>query len=128
MSKTFHIELQRKGNRTIEVGGPSEGDFRFDMKVGDFVRFHTSENGTVRVDNFIPLNSGLKLENGKPAPPDLPFGNDIRSVGGDVDLKIVNSCKAMWTSHIDFADGTEAFCDPATTVCTGGGNTPVVCH
>lgn len=127
MGKLFHVELKRNGGFLQVIGDPTEGDFTVDMIVGDQLRFHTSEKGTVKL-TFAARNDGLKTADGKPVKPDLlPFDTDVIA-GSDLDLKVVNSCKSLMTSFIEFPDGSSIFCHPETTVCTGGGNSPVVCH
>ncbi|HUI83028.1 MAG TPA: hypothetical protein VL240_02335 [Candidatus Binatia bacterium] len=113
-----------------------QGDWRTEMRVGDSVHF-VSPDGEVRVE-FESL-PGVDAKTGKPVPAGpTPFGqNPLDIQGGKTGERtflVVNSCKAVMRCYIIQPDGTEigyaeegADKNPGTTVCTGGGSSPVKC-
>ena len=119
-------------------------DWRRSMKVGDEVYF-LSPDGDAQV-RFTPEEA--KLQGGEKIVNNLyPFGKDNLVIHGDkkIAYRVVHSCKALMTCSIvkdkvvytwkgalaptaspqEWMD--DEYAEGGTHICTGGGNTPVVC-
>lgn len=128
--RLFTINLNIQPNGDIDATGP----FQNQMFIGDSALFVPSEPGDITIEfTSIPA----KDINNNPVPSNLlPFGvTTINNPDPSTPFKVVNSCKAWMAVMIVTKDNTTHHCpwDPTnavrgSTVCTGGGNSPVGCH
>jgi hypothetical protein len=128
---------------TLQIGkngcAKPQGDWRYEMKVGDKVRF-LSPDGEVKVvfepadDTYKPTTGGKAL---------LPFGVE-EIIGGEQVHVVQNSCKSImkcyikkgkkWIGYsetgteVEYTGGTTgAAAAKGSNICTGGGDSPTKC-
>jgi hypothetical protein len=133
-SKNWYIVLH-----LVKGMAQPQGDWSKEMKVGDTAQF-VSPDGEVEV-LFTPMDGHDQQD--KPITGLNPFGSGQVAIRGDGEIHTVrNSCMSNMTCRvIDTEDVVHTYKgslstptpisadgdDEGTHVCTGGGNTPVVC-
>jgi len=129
---TINLNIQPDSG-DIDATGP----FQNQMVIGDTAVFVASELGDIIIE-FMSMPGTVDI-NGKPVPADLlPFGTENQVINNPdpaTPFKVVNSCKAWMMVKITTKDSVPHHCpwDPinsinGSTICTGGGGSPVNCH